>query len=160
MRYHFEPGDHDEFRPLSRGQARHLSATDRLAIGSVRCDNGCLVWARSLGHRGYGYVQVSGKKHFIHRLAYELAFGPIPEGLVIDHLCRNTACIEPTHLEAVTQRENVLRGISLSAQRARQTHCKNGHEFTDANTWLSPRGQRACRRCHRETVARRRKVAA
>jgi hypothetical protein len=71
------------------------------------------------------------------------------EGLVIDHLCRVPLCVNPEHLEPVTLRENILRGESLSARRARQTHCKHGHEFTAANTYVTVKGQRYCRACDR-----------
>lgn len=82
----------------------------------------------------------------VHRIAYELAVGPIPVGLVIDHLCRNHSCINPEHLEPVTNVENVMRGESAWARNARKTHCKRGHEFTDENT-IRRNGTRSCRQC-------------
>jgi hypothetical protein len=77
----------------------------------------------------------------------ELFVGPIPEGLVIDHLCRNRGCINPTHMEPVTNAENVLRGEGPTAVNARKTHCKRGHPFDDVNTYVYAKG-RACRMCH------------
>jgi len=83
--------------------------------------------------------------------------GPIPDGLTIDHLCRNRACVKPAHLEAVSQRVNTLRSpIAVAAINARKTHCKRGHAFDDLNTRVSigPNGQRRrdCRACHRKSA--------
>jgi hypothetical protein len=74
----------------------------------------------------------------------------------LDHLCRNTRCVNPDHLEPVTLAENVLRGVSSPAMNARKTHCDSGHEFTPANTYISPRSERKCRACGRERDAARR----
>lgn len=109
----------------------------------------CWLW---LGHRtdkGYGRMSVDGRLVRVHRLAYEHFVGPIPNGLQIDHLCRNRACVKPSHLEPVTNRENTLRGVNFIAQQARRTHCINGHEFTPENT--RPRKDhpgRDCRTCN------------
>lgn len=89
-----------------------------------------------------------------HRVAYEIAKGPIPDGLCVDHLCRNHGCINPFHLEAVTWGENVLRGIGHGARAARQTLCKRGHEFRPNR---SKRGYRVCRTCDTERARERRK---
>ena len=114
----------------------------------------CWVWTGALLRNGYGYFGVErGRCQLAHRWAYESAHGLIPIGLVIDHLCRNKACVNPAHLEAVTQSVNVLRGDSpatIRALRAGQTHCRRaGHEYTPENTYRDKRGRRACKECAR-----------
>lgn len=116
-------------------------------------DSDCWVWAGEITLAGYGRIRRSrgrrkpGESMYAHRLAYEMFVGPIPEGLVIDHLCRNRACVNPAHLEPVTHVENVMRGVGVAAVNARKTHCKNGHEFTPENTYVRPGGDRLCRTC-------------
>lgn len=109
---------------------------------------------------GYVYVKLGGKSVPAHRIAYELAYGPIPPGLVIDHVCRNRECFNPDHLEPVTNRENIRRGLA-GQHNARKTHCKNGHPFDARNTrWH--KGYRVCRACvrMRERESRAKKRAA
>lgn len=115
----------------------------------------CWEWLDYKTIYGYGHFSpVAGKTVRAHRFAYELWIGPIPEGLVLDHLCRNRACVNPAHLEPVSVRVNTLRGIGISAQRARQTKCSSGHEFTPENTGTSSTGNRRCRTCERLQKAR------
>ena len=103
----------------------------------------------------YGVMGVDGRLMRTHRLAWEEYRGPIPEGLVIDHLCRVTLCYNPKHLEPVTQKENVARGNSVwrNQQRGRERiHCKHGHDLTDeSNVRHTSRG-RECLACARRRL--------
>jgi hypothetical protein len=115
----------------------------------------CWEWQGSIQSAGYGKFQQDGLTILAHRASYEAHVGPIPDGLQLDHLCRNRRCVNPSHLEPVTLRENVLRGEGPSAMQARQTHCIHGHEFTPENTRMKTVGgkwrQRQCCECHRIT---------
>lgn len=119
--------------------------------------DGCWVWTASRD-QGYGKMYYHGRYVRAHILAYEWLVGPIPAGLELDHLCRNHACVNPVHLEPVTHRENLRRGVGASALNAVKTHCPQGHEYTPENTRIARNGYRVCRACHREEV-RRRKAA-
>lgn len=115
----------------------------------------CHVWTGFLNSDGYGRIQINGKKHLVHRLMWELVVGPIPPKMTLDHLCRNRKCVNPEHLEVVTNKENTMRGVGVSSMNAKATHCLNGHEFTDENTYRS-KGRSAssafrhCRTCKAE----------
>lgn len=122
----------------------------------------CQEWHGYIDPDGYGHITVAGEVRGVHRVAYERAVGAIPEGLEIDHLCRNRRCINPRHLEAVPRRINVLRGTSFAGMNAALTHCSHGHEFTPENTRIHrypTHTKRICRACdarrQREMKARR-----
>lgn len=108
----------------------------------------CREWQLSCDHKGYGCMGYGGRVRRAHRVAYELAYGPIPVGAVIDHLCRNHRCVSPPHLEAVTPRVNTIRGETLAAANLRKTHCPRGHAYTPENTYTEGR-KRRCRACAR-----------
>ena len=117
----------------------------------------CWIWRGATLRNGYGYfavvaTRVGQRNQLAHRFAYESEVGPIPEGLVLDHLCRNKACVNPAHLEAVTQRENVLRGDGPRATRevrAAMTMCRRGHDYLPDNLYVDKRGRRTCKACAR-----------
>lgn len=112
----------------------------------------CWVWKGSLSRAGYGRLTIreGGKKmtKSAHRVSYETFVGKIPVGLTIDHLCKNKACINPDHLEAVSQKVNVHRANPLWKQEAARTHCPQGHEYTEDNMYkYKTRSGGVCRNC-------------
>lgn len=109
--------------------------------------DGCWNWCGNKNQKGYGRFKIGAVRVSAHRWSYEHLVGPIPEGLTIDHLCRNTSCVRPDHLEAVTNKVNSLRGYGPTAMNARKTHCSMGHEFSGANLATRPDGGRRCRAC-------------
>ncbi len=125
---------------------------DRLAGRVEIVDRGygsdCWESGHTAVHLGYRKIKVPGSHSsgYVHRVAYELLVEPVPGDLVIDHLCRNTACFNPDHLEPVTDAENILRGVGYSALNAVKTHCPEGHEYTASNTGRAALG-RYCLRC-------------
>ena len=124
----------------------------------------CWRWVGSKGGSKSRYIRFTlggryGKAVLAHRFSYGLANGPIPDGLTIDHLCRNTQCVNPDHLEAVTMGVNVLRGNTITAENAAKTHCNRGHEFTEENTRIEGKGLRRCRTCRRESQRLRRQLS-
>lgn len=109
--------------------------------------SGCWHWTGRLD-RGYGTLNFSYRKTRAHRISYLLAYGSVAEGMVLDHLCRNRKCVNPDHLEAVSNKENILRGQAPSAQNKLKTHCKRGHELSGDNLIVAKGGKiRACRAC-------------
>jgi HNH endonuclease len=107
----------------------------------------CWNWSGEITKKGYARFNYDKKRTGGHRAIYEHIFGPISDNLTIDHLCRHRRCVNPLHLEAVTNTVNVLRGESIPAQNARKTHCNRGHLLAGRN--LNPRkdGHRECRAC-------------
>jgi len=149
-------------RPVaSFGDAR---VADRFWEKTQPCPmSGCWLWVGSWTGAGYGNAWSEGKAGVLcHRIFYEALVGPIPHGLQLDHLCRVTCCVNPAHLEPVTNWENTLRGDNNIAKLAKKTHCPKGHPYDEKNTRRRDRGGRECRRCAviRCTEGRRRKRAA
>lgn len=122
----------------------------------VNAEGVCWEWTAYRDKKGYGKFQVGNKARGAHKVAWELLMGPVPHGLDLDHLCRNPPCVNPDHLEPVTRRENVLRGINAIPGKhhhmAQRTHCVNGHEYTEENSYhrVDRAGHKQCKTCHRE----------
>lgn len=113
-------------------------------------ESGCLIWNDVIDHDGYARQWHEGKNLRVHRIVFNLTHGELPRHLVPDHLCRVRCCLNVNHMEPVTWKENVLRGIGITAENARKTHCNNGHAFEGNN--LGSLGQksdhqRICRKC-------------
>lgn len=126
---------------------------------------GCWTWTgKPRKEDGYGQFRLGNRVVKAHKFGYEHVVGPVPDGLVLDHLCRNRICIRPGHLEPVTIGENTIRGRAAEVNRARhaaRTHCSAGHELTPENTRHVNAGGRRCRTCLAEwnRAYRRRKAA-
>lgn len=111
----------------------------------------CWEWIGAKTPGGYGQFWLNPKKVVSHRFAYEQLVGEIPEGLQLDHLCRNRACVNPEHLEPVTQQVNILRGFSIATANRLKTHCPHGHLYSAENTYIHPKNNgRICRACARK----------
>jgi hypothetical protein len=128
--------------------AADLAVPHGLPVPTV--DTPCVVWPGHIDQKGYGIKWLAHKKRVkAHRHAWEQVHGPIADGLQIDHLCRNTACVNVDHLEVTTARVNSLRSMSIQALNARKTHCLRGHPFSPENTYTQKGGKRGCRECNR-----------
>ena len=108
----------------------------------------CWEWQGYVNNQGYGVINVD-KPILAHRMSYTAFVGEIPEGKVLDHICRNRKCVNPAHLRILTIGENVLCGETIAAKKKAQTHCIHGHPFDDENTYFY-KGRRQCRTCRRE----------
>ena len=132
-----------------RNVPRSMSLADRISYRStINEKTGCHEWTGCCLRGGYGLIRYGGKDLLVHRVSYELAYGPIPRGAHIDHLCRVRNCCNSKHLEAVTPQENIRRGEAGINQR-RKPHCPKGHEYTPNNLDASSlrRGERYCKIC-------------
>lgn len=145
---------------LSAGKARRRTPPIERFLRYVSPDarTGCWLWTGSL-RKGYGRFWMD-RGMAAHCAGYVMLCGEIAPGLQLDHLCRNRACVNPAHLEPVTLRENVLRGVGLTADQARRTHClKAGHPLAPPNLLHNKRGFRSCKACHRDRARARRGYA-
>lgn len=120
----------------------------------------CWLFAGYIAPNGYGYFYVRGSGYgsspvIAHRVMYENEVGRISDGKQLDHLCRVRACINPEHLEPVTLKENVLRGIGITARNAKKTHCPKGH-LLDQISRNKDKAYRRCATCHRNAERQRR----
>lgn len=146
---------------ITWGNVKQIARRDAQAIilGAVSPEpnTGCWLWAKTVSTTGYGQFQIERARfRWAHRLSYEAFAGEIPDGLQIDHLCRVRCCVNPSHLEPVTAKENMRRRTVVLTLK---THCKRGHPFDAKNTMRLTRGngkhERRCRTCHREESSRR-----
>lgn len=146
----------EQLRPI-QGRTGPLARADvdRFADKVALQGDGCFVWMGGKTLGGYGVfadltARSAESKTMAHRWSYEHHVGPIPDGLDIDHLCRNRACVNPEHLEPVTRQENIRRAAAL------KTHCPAGHPYDETNTYVRPNtAQRKCRTCAHERDLRR-----
>lgn len=136
---------------------RALERLPKRIADKITPTDSCWLWNGGK-RRGYGYVYIAGSRRTTaaHRAVYTLLVGPIPHGLQLDHLCRVRHCVNPDHLEPVTQQENLLRGHTITAKSAAAVACPAGHPYEGDNLYVDPKGERRCRTCHRERQAARR----
>lgn len=129
-----------------------LDLPERIASKIQIDESGCWRWTASMKSGGYGQLRWNGTIRRAHRVVYQLLVGEIPDGLQLDHICRRRHCVNPAHLEPVTQRENLLRGDTIPAKCAAKTHCPKGHPLAGDNLVPSQLklGQRSCLTCCRE----------
>lgn len=128
---------------------RKMSMLERLENKFVITESGCWEWTAAKDRAGYG--RVNGRT--AHRQMWLTVVGPIDDGLHLDHLCRNRACVNPDHMEPVTPGTNIRRGVGVGGWKRRTTHCPQGHPYSEENT-LVYKGMRSCRICKREQVRR------
>lgn len=114
----------------------------------VNKTNTCWLWTAGLNSMGYGQFWHMGEHVMAHRFSYHIHKGKIPQGQVIDHLCKVPRCVNPDHMQAVTVFENTKRGNNHVSKYLTRTHCIRGHEYTKENTWVTKQGWRYCRACN------------
>lgn len=155
---HYQSLPREALRPP---QDRTVDPLVRLLAKVSVSDDGCWDWTASERSCGYGTFWLDGHTELAHRASYRMHVGPIPEGLELDHSCRNRLCVNPAHLEPVTPAENMRRQMVSNGTGSARTHCREGHEFTAENTyWVRGKNNaRRCRACLRVQDRRRRQRA-
>lgn len=139
----------DLFAPRGR-YGKRPSIADK-----IDADGDCWEWKGRDNDRGYAQVVIDGSRRYVHRLVWETLVGPIPNGLELDHLCRNTLCVNPDHLEVVSHAENVKRG-NCGVHNRNKKRCPKGHLLSGSNLYVAPgTNKRHCRACRKEQNARR-----
>lgn len=109
--------------------------------------SGCWEWSGGTNSEGYGNFSLKNQAVKAHRYSFGYFKGEIPKGFVVDHLCRNHKCVNPDHLEAVSNKTNIIRGVGLASQESKRTHCPFGHEYTEDNIYRTKNKYRNCKAC-------------
>lgn len=145
------PYDKEKRRKTMKKRAESSERWKPRFLRGFKKTRGCWKWKGTILSNGYGQFTIRFKRFKAHNFSYQLYIGKIPKGLVLDHLCRNRACVNPKHLEPVTHRENILRGNGIAAKNHKKTHCLHGHSFADQKpiTRINKYGnvERECRVC-------------
>lgn len=128
----------------------HVRVAERIKARVLIVESGCWEWQGLRDRKGYGRFSLGNRPTIVARASYAAFVGPIPQGLTIDHLCRNPPCVNPKHLEVVTRGQNTLRGNTITGRNARAVVCPKGHPYDTVNTYVDRRGRRACKACRRE----------
>ncbi len=152
-----------ELKPIKRTRSRKLPFVieyDESPCTNPTLRGPCYVYRGTKTPKGYGQASIGNKSVLIHRLAWVRQRGPIPEGLEIDHQCRNRACCNPDHLRVVTKAVNVTENVIGNGPQimAARTHCPQGHAYDEKNTYRDKLGHRSCRECNRMRSARRKQA--
>ena len=133
------------------GKPRKLQDLETKLFKKIRIyKSGCWIWTGAKYKKttgDYGQIRIGGKLRKVHQISYEHFIGEIPKGLELDHLCKNTLCVNPKHLEPVTHKVNMERG-----KNATKTHCKRGHRYTTETTYIHLDGKRECRICKKKST--------
>jgi hypothetical protein len=131
----------------NKGKWKSTEVAIRILEKAIGLSNGCLEYTGSHSMYGYGQTSIGKRTLHAHRVVYERLIGPVSSSLVIDHLCRNRSCVNIYHLEPVSCRENLMRGMTTRASiNARKTHCIRGHVFD----YVDSNGKRVCRTCKKD----------